>query len=686
MALMQQVELSSLQIENADLRRQLADAQAAIAGARLGNGLPDIPAMPARAGLGPLSQSPVEERRRQEEAERQRLQFALDASGLACTWDWDVKRDRIHADHRFARLMRIDPEASARGFSILDFINAVHPDDRPVMMDRIYEAVVRGELFATQFRTVDDDGRVRHVRAQGRCFRDGRGRPDRFPGALVDVTLERAQQMHQAALLQISDDVLTGSQNLDHAAHMAEILGRALGLSRAGYVRVSADRLVATVIAQWTDTDVAPLPEQLARPKYGARLVMATAAGRVVVDDVTTHPLTRDNLAPWMQDGVRSFAIMPALDPHLKRATLFLHDSRPRVWSDEELSFVDEALQRSWRFAERQRAQQARLDAETRLRLAQQAANIGTFDDDLTTQTLLWDRRCRAAFGVFDEEPVSFRRTFLPALHPEDRTGALKAVGRALDPAGSGTYDAVFRTIGRDDGVVRWVHVNGQSIVQNGLVTRFVGAVRDISREKEDEERRQFLAQELQHRVKNTLAMVNALANQTMRRAPTAQIGLAIFTDRLMALSRANDLLVQTTWHDADIINIVCDSLRTLQPEEEGRVTWTGPHVRLSAKQSLALGLALHELSTNAVKYGALSNDDGRITIAWSVTAGPDGSALWLEWRESDGPRVTAPKALGFGSRLIEKTLALEFGGTVSLSYQETGVVCVVEAPLRPPA
>ena len=241
----------------------------------------------------------------------------------------------------------------------------------------------------------------------------------------------------------------------------------------------------------------------------------------------------------------------------------------------------------------------------------------------------------------------------------------------------------MFRTIGRDDGVVRWIHANGQAIVQNGIVTRFVGAVRDISREKEDEQRRKFLAQELQHRVKNTLAMVNALANQTMRRAPSAQIGLAIFTDRLIALSRANDLLVQTSWQDADIINIVCDSLRTLQPEDGGRVTWSGPHVMLTAKQSLALGLALHELSTNAVKYGALTTDDGRIGITWSVTAAPQGSMLRLEWRESDGPRVAVPKALGFGSRLIEKTLALEFGGTVTLSYDETGVVCVVEAPLR---
>jgi PAS domain S-box-containing protein len=675
MALMQ-VELSPLEIENADLRRRLADAQGAMAWIQNEARFAHIKARPA-------SDAPAEARQREDDVALHRLQFALDASGLACTWDWDVKRDRIYADLRFARLLRIDPEKAATGFSIADYVDAVHPDDRPGVMDQIDEAVVNGRLFTAEFRTFDAEGRVRHVRAQGRCFRDGRGRPSRFPGALVDVTLERARQAQQAALLQISDDVLTGTQGLDHAAHMAEILGQALGLSRAGYSRISADGLVATVIAQWTDTDVAPLPQHLERPKFGTRLVSETAVGRVVVDDVATHELTRDNLGPWTHHGVRSLAIMPALDPHLNKTTLFLHDSRPRAWSEEELAFVDEALQRSWRFAERERMHQARLDAETRLRLAQEAANIGTFDEDMASRNLLWDRRCRAAFGVHDELPVSFRRTFLPGLHSDDRTETLRAIGRALDPAGSGIYDAVFRTIGRDDGVVRWIHANGQAIVQNGIVTRFVGAVRDISREKEDEQRRKFLAQELQHRVKNTLAMVNALANQTMRRAPSAQIGLAIFTDRLIALSRANDLLVQTSWQDADIINIVCDSLRTLQPEDGGRVTWSGPHVMLTAKQSLALGLALHELSTNAVKYGALSTDDGRIGITWSVTAAPQGSMLRLEWRESDGPRVTVPKALGFGSRLIEKTLALEFGGTVTLSYDETGVVCVVEAPLR---
>ncbi|WP_188852522.1 PAS domain-containing protein [Aureimonas glaciei] len=685
MAPMQEVELSSLQVENADLRRRLADAQAMMARFQIDGSVDDALALPTRSFfLG--GHASGQARQRDAEMARQSRQAAFDVSALACTWDWDVKRGRIYADPRFAHLFRIEPAAAISGFSIADYASGVHPEDRPATMVRIDEAVVTGGLFAAEFRTVDVDGRVRHVRAEGRCLRDERGRPDRFPGVLVDVTLERARLTQQAALLQISDDVLTGTEDLDHAAHMAEILGRTLGLCRAGYVRVSPDGLLASVIAQWTSTGVAPLAEHLARQRYGEQLVVATASGRVVIDDIATHALTRDNLEPWTQDGIRSFAIMPALDPSLQRATLFLHDSRPRAWSAEELAFVDEALQRSWRFAERQRVQQARLNAETRLRLAQEAANIGTFDHDLATRTLLWDRRCRTAFGVLDEQSVSFRRTFLPTLHPEDRSAALGAIARALDLSGTGTYDAVFRTIGRDDGLLRWVHANGQVIVQNGVAVRFVGAVRDISREQEDEERQKFLARELQHRVKNTLAMVNALANQTLRRAPSAQAGLAIFTDRLIALSRANELLVQTSWHDADIINIVCDSLRALQPEEGGRVTWTGPPVRLSAKQSLALGLALHELSTNAVKYGALSNDEGRISIGWTVTTGPEGSHLWLEWRESDGPRVTAPRAFGFGSRLIEKTLALEFGGKVSLSYHETGVVCVVEAPLRPQA
>jgi two-component sensor histidine kinase len=151
---------------------------------------------------------------------------------------------------------------------------------------------------------------------------------------------------------------------------------------------------------------------------------------------------------------------------------------------------------------------------------------------------------------------------------------------------------------------------------------------------------------------------------------------------RLLALARAHDVLTRESWEGADLREVVGRALEPYQIHGESRLAIRGPHVRLTPRMSLALAMALHELATNAVKYGALANKTGTIDVSWSVQNGAAPPRLSLHWAEAGGPPVTAPRRRGFGSRLIERSLAQDLDGEVKIAFEPAGVVCSVDAPL----
>lgn len=213
---------------------------------------------------------------------------------------------------------------------------------------------------------------------------------------------------------------------------------------------------------------------------------------------------------------------------------------------------------------------------------------------------------------------------------------------------------------------------------------RIVGAskiARDITERKHFERHRELLIQELNHRVKNTLASVQALAAQTFRGSGMRE-AVATFEARLLAMSRAHDVLTRQSWQGAGIREVVGDAVAAWTGKSSERASFDGPELSLRPAVALALAMALHELATNAVKYGALSNKNGKVSIRWSVSdaARP---CFRLRWLEQGGPPVHAPERRGFGSRLIEYGLARDLGGTVELSFRERGVECTIEAPLE---
>lgn len=227
------------------------------------------------------------------------------------------------------------------------------------------------------------------------------------------------------------------------------------------------------------------------------------------------------------------------------------------------------------------------------------------------------------------------------------------------------------------DGEYRWFLSRALPIRDDdGRVVRWFGTNTDITERKVAEEQRAFLVNELNHRVKNTLATVQSLAVQTLRTAGDNN-ARQLFQSRLLALSRAHDLLTAESWAGAGLRNVV---QRATLPFEgsPGRIGQTGEELRVSPKQALALSLVLHELATNAAKYGALSGGAGRVEISWEVVRG----VLILAWSERGGPPVTPPARTGFGTRLIERSLAHDLDGRASLDFRPDGLVARLEVPL----
>ena len=193
------------------------------------------------------------------------------------------------------------------------------------------------------------------------------------------------------------------------------------------------------------------------------------------------------------------------------------------------------------------------------------------------------------------------------------------------------------------------------------------------------EERRALLLREMNHRIKNILAAVQAIANQTFKDRATPD-SLRTFGNRLAAMAAAHDLLVTENWESADLYETVVAALNPFGFDRRRRFSLEGPPVQITAKAALSLSMALHELCTNAAKYGALTTPDGQVTVRWRLVPGEAGERFHLSWTERGGPPVGAPSHNGFGTRLIQAALASELSATADLSFAEAGLEFVLDA------
>jgi PAS domain S-box-containing protein len=215
---------------------------------------------------------------------------------------------------------------------------------------------------------------------------------------------------------------------------------------------------------------------------------------------------------------------------------------------------------------------------------------------------------------------------------------------------------------------------------ETGRIVRWFGAHTDVSRQQRDEEHLRLMVNELNHRVKNTLATIQAIATLTLRAEEDPAKVRDTLTSRILALSKAHDVLTDEQWSGADLGEIAALASVPFQAGEEPRVRMQGPHVRLPPKTAIAVALAFHELATNATKYGALSVEGGRVDLTWSFLPDAGERRIRIVWRESGGPPVSPPRRTGFGTRLIQRGLAADLQGEIKLDYPPEGVVCAIDA------
>ncbi|WP_309085208.1 HWE histidine kinase domain-containing protein [Chelativorans sp.] len=216
------------------------------------------------------------------------------------------------------------------------------------------------------------------------------------------------------------------------------------------------------------------------------------------------------------------------------------------------------------------------------------------------------------------------------------------------------------------------------SVLANAIDQYMDELVADRAARRRAEEHRTLLVRELDHRVKNILATVQAVAAQSFRGA-RAEPGLKTFSGRLAAMADTHAMLMSDHWASAELRRTVQVAVKPFESTQHPRITMQGAPLVIHARAALALSMAVHELCTNAIKYGALSSDEGRVSIDWSLSPGPEGDIFTLLWAERGGPPVEPPKRAGFGSRMIERALASELSAKVDLDFQPAGLVCRME-------
>lgn len=237
----------------------------------------------------------------------------------------------------------------------------------------------------------------------------------------------------------------------------------------------------------------------------------------------------------------------------------------------------------------------------------------------------------------------------------------------------------------RKDGSKFWASIFISPVRdENDEVIQHFASFTDLTKHKDEQALSQMLIDELNHRVKNTLATVQSIVSQALRSATDPAVIREAIESRLFALSRSHDLLTQENWESAGLHDVIDAALEpfAIANSRKERFVVTGTNIRFPPNAALALGIAFHELATNAVKYGAFSNEHGCITVDWTMVPSHGGNRLILDWRERGGPPVMPPTRKGFGSRVIERGLAHELNGSVQLDYRPEGLLCRIDIPL----
>lgn len=407
----------------------------------------------------------------------------------------------------------------------------------------------------------------------------------------------------------------------------------------------------------------------------------------------TRHPAMVENVhqrddapaAALRALGVKAYVDLPLLaHGHLFGTVGFGATEATRfAQSDIELlkTFADQCAAT----LDRSRLLESLRQSDARYRVALRAGRMGTWETDYATGERIWSQEGMDLFGLtladgrgrVGGEDDEYRA----AIHPDDRHLAqhFRDLADKQD-----SFAAEYRVL-RPDGSVLWLSGHGQVAARgaDGKAQRLISIMADITDRKKTENHIQFLMREISHRSKNLLSVIQAIAGQTARSAGTLEEFESRFTRRLHGLAASHDILVDQSWQGAPLADLVRLQIAPFLEEGSSRLAASGPAVVVTAQAAQAIGLALHELATNAARFGALSAPAGTIEVSWRLDDhGADPRQLHLSWVERGGPTVTPPSVKGFGHMVIERMAANSLGGAVVMDFAPKGLRWTLSIPL----
>jgi PAS domain S-box-containing protein len=495
----------------------------------------------------------------------------------------------------------------------------------------------------------------------------------------------------QAFLLKLSDALRPLGNADEIQATTTRLLGEHIGADRAMYAEVTGEAGEETglVRGQFIRSAapgrpaLALFPEHFSYSSFGTEVMARRYRGEgLAVADVNADPgFDATERAAWARAGVRAAIVAPLVKSNRLVAEVGVQSEAPRIWTDGEISLVREVGERTWAAAERVRAEAASRTSEERFRqFAGASTDVLWIRDAQTFSPTFVSEAARRVYGVDPETLVGEADFWTSLVVPEDRRATLMQLQHAAE---GGREVQEFRIRRPSDGAFRWISRTAFPLLdERGYVQAVAGISSDVSEARQLSDHRAVLLSELQHRVRNIMGVIRSIGNRSADGAASIDDYRRTLEGRMLALARVQALLTREANAGGSLREIIESEVK-VQAHHPHQFELVGPNVMLSPKAVEVLTLAFHELSTNALKYGAFSVPEGTLIVSWSPFEKRGNPWLGIDWIENGAPPRAPSTRRGFGSELIEARIPYELGGTGKVSIEPGGARCRMEFPLK---
>ena len=494
----------------------------------------------------------------------------------------------------------------------------------------------------------------------------------------------RESEERQAFLLELSDALRPLADPVEIMEVASAALGRHLGLGRCGYGEVDPSGEYFITERDWTDGSMPSAAGTHRVDDFGGELLNAYRAGQpLIINDACEFVQDAEQLAAFEEaGGFRANVCIPLMKRGRWVAALYLQQTSPRRWTDSEIALTVEVAERTWAAVERARSEAALRESEERFAQFANASSAGLWIRDAKTLAMEFvSPAIGPIYGVEIDAILGDMQNWAAMIVPEDREAALEHVAQARK--GEPVVHE-FRIQRASDGAFRWIRNTDFPLGGHGQPERVGGIAEDVTDEKLAAEHQSVLLLELQHRVRNIMAIIRSIVARTQESAGSVGDYAELLSGRLLALARVQALLTRAANAKVGLAALVHDELTALAAHAR-QFDVAGPDVELSPKAAETMTLAIHELATNALKYGALSRRGGVVTVRWEVTERRGTPWLAFRWTEAGAPPPppsAGPRRVGFGSEMIEGRIPYELRGSGKVTIEPGGARCELEFPL----